>query len=203
MRFHVQLLNPYPPGIIKTKHWRFNVQYLNPHPPHVMSCDQRPTPGGWHVAWCGKEIGPQHPKIEVEAAILASKRLRSGFEAARMSGIIVPDMRMSGIIIPDMQHQARKSKSKQPLRLRSRFEARMAASTSTLQLPLLPGLAQARKSKSKQPLRLRSGFEASRILHCQGWVRPPKSKSKQPFLLRSGFEASRILTSGDRINIRG
>ena len=77
MRFHVQLLNPYPPGIIKTKHWRFNVQYLNPHPPHVMSCDQRPTPGGWHVAWCGKEIGPQHPNFEVEAAILASKRLRS------------------------------------------------------------------------------------------------------------------------------
>ena len=123
MRFHVQLLNPYPPGIIKTKHWRFNVQYLNPHPPHVMSCDQRPTPGGWHVAWCGKEIGPQHPKVEVEAAILASKRLRSGFEAARMSGIIIPDMRMSGIIIPDMRAASKP--------LRSRFEARMAASTST------------------------------------------------------------------------
>ena len=62
-----------------------------------------------------------HSRFEV-----ASKWLRS----PRMSGIIVPDMRMSGIIVPDMQHQARKSKSKQPLRLRSHFEARMAASTS-------------------------------------------------------------------------
>ena len=69
-------------------------------------------------------------RVEVEAAILASKRLRSrsgcfdfDFRAwCCMSGIIIPDMRMSGTIIPDMRAASKP--------LRSRFEARMAASTS-------------------------------------------------------------------------
>ena len=161
MRFHVQLLNPYPPGIIKTKHWRFNVQYLNPHPPHVMSCDQRPTPGGWHVAWCGKEIGPQHPKIETEAAIFASKRFESRYNYTwSRSGIIVPGG------WPRVGPGPGNSKPKQPFLLRSasnRFESLLAASVSSLQLPPLPGLAQALKIRNRSS---HFCFESLRIASC-------------------------------------
>ena len=144
-------------------------------------------------------------RVEVEAAILASKRLRSrsgcfdfDFRAwCCMSGIIIPDMRMSGIIIPDMQHQARKSKSKQPLRLRSRFEARMAASTSTLQLPLLPGLAQALK------------VEVEAAILTSKWLRS-QSKSTLSGLgqalkveVEAAILASKWLRSQSNSNIRG
>ena len=123
--------------------------------------------------------------------------LRSGFEAARMSGIIVPDMRMSGIIIPDMQHQARKSKSKQPLRLRSRFEARMAALTSK------PTTASPARVGPGSKVEVEAATSASKWLRSQsnstlsGLGQAPKVEVEAAIL------ASKWLRSQSNSNIRG